>query len=186
MALTPSTMLDLGTQAPDFLLRDVVSDENAAYVSVEGDKGTVILFICNHCPYVVHVMEELVRIATDYQEKGVGFVAISSNDVEKYPADSPDKMVDFAKHYRFTFPYLYDETQEVAKAYSAACTPDIFVFDTDQKLYYRGRMDQSRPGNGKPNNGQELRAALDALVSGQEAPEKQYPSMGCGIKWKKS
>ena len=177
-------MLPLGTQAPDFLLPDVVSKENAAYVSVEGKKGTVLLFICNHCPYVVHVMEELVAIADDYKEKGIGFAAISSNDVENYPADSPDKMVEFAKQYRFNFPYLYDETQEVAKAYSAACTPDIFVFDTDMKLYYRGRMDESRPGNGKPNDGKELRAALDALLSGSDAPEKQYPSMGCNIKWK--
>ena len=177
-------MLPLGTQAPDFLLPDVVSKENAAYVSVEGEKGTVILFICNHCPYVVHVMEELVRIADAYKAKGIGFAAISSNDVENYPADSPDKMVDFAKQYRLNFPYLYDETQEVAKAYSAACTPDIFVFDTDMKLYYRGRMDESRPGNDKPNDGKELRAALDALLAGKDAPDKQYPSMGCNIKWK--
>ena len=177
-------MLPLGTQAPDFLLPDVVSKENAAYTSVEGEKGTVILFICNHCPYVVHVMEELVRIAEDYKTKGLGFVAISSNDVENYPADSPEKMVDFAKEYRFNFPYLYDESQQVAKDYSAACTPDIFVFDTDQKLYYRGRMDESRPGNGKPNDGKELRTALDALLAGKAAPEKQLPSMGCNIKWK--
>lgn len=184
MSLTPSNMLPLGTAAPDFNLLDTVSGKNISFDDVATDKATVVMFICNHCPYVIHVNEEIVRVANDYQAKGVGFVAISSNDVENYPADSPDKMKTLAEEEGYTFPYLYDETQEVAKAYDAACTPDFYVFDGNEKLVYRGRLDDSRPGNGKPLTGIDLRAALDAVLTGGEISEVQYPSMGCNIKWK--
>jgi len=184
MALTESTMIELGTAAPKFNLPDVVSTENKSFQDIKGEQGTLVFFICNHCPYVVHVIEELVRISNEYHNQGVGTVFISSNDVVKYPADSPEKMKDFAAQYGFQFPYLYDETQEIAKAYDAACTPDIYLFDKEDNLYYRGRLDQSRPGNNYGLNGADLRTALDALISGQPAPAKQYPSAGCNIKWK--
>jgi peroxiredoxin len=184
MALKESNMLPLGTQAPDFSLPDTVSGETVSLGDVATDKATVILFLCNHCPYVIHVNEELVRLARDYQAKGVGFVAISSNDVERYPADRPELMTAFARDNGYTFPYLYDESQEVARAYDAACTPDIYVFDGNDELYYRGRLDGSRPGNDLPLTGADLRDALDRVLAGEPAPEKQYPSAGCSIKWK--
>lgn len=184
MALTESTMMPIGTTAPDFTLPDTVSGNIYSVSSMKGSKGTVIMFICNHCPYVVHINEKLVEIANEYATKGIQFLAISSNDTEKYPQDGPDKMKAHAKEVGYTFPYLYDETQEVARAYDAACTPDFFVFDKDLKLAYRGRMDASTPGNGKPLTGSDLKGALNALIAGQFVSEIQYPSMGCNIKWK--
>ena len=184
MALTESTMLPLGTKAPEFALPDTISGRTFTFEEVAGEKGTFVAFICNHCPYVIHVIEELVRVADDYREKGIGTVHISSNDVDKYPVDNPDHMHGFATQHRYTFPYLYDESQATARAYDAACTPDLYLFDAEGKLYYRGRLDGNRPGSGKAPDGSELRAALDNLLAGKPAPEKQYPSAGCNIKWK--
>ena len=184
MAETPSNMLALGTEAPDFSLLDVVSGDHLALKDLKSDMGLIVMFICNHCPYVIHVQDEMVRIARDYQEKGFSFVAISSNDVVNYPQDGPDKMKEIALSNHYSFPYLYDETQEAAKAYDAACTPDFYVFDKSNKLYYRGRLDDSRPNNQVPLTGKDLRGALDSLIRGIEAPHDQYPSMGCNIKWK--
>jgi len=181
MSATPSTMLELGTKAPEFSLPDVSGGEvNLSYT--DQSQGFVIMFICNHCPFVKHIEEELVRLSNEYIQKGIGFIAISSNDVENYPDDSPEEMA--KKDY--PFPYLYDETQETAKAYKAACTPDFFVFDENRSLLYRGQFDDSRPGNDKPVTGNDLRKALDALLNGNTIPEdEQKPSMGCNIKWKK-
>ncbi|MEZ4952438.1 MAG: thioredoxin family protein [Saprospiraceae bacterium] len=185
MAFTESNMLPLGTKAPDFSLPDTVSGSLISLQDVVKEKGTVVMFLCNHCPYVIHVNEEIVRLANDYAAKGIGFVAISSNDVVNYPADAPDKMKTHAEEVGYPFPYLYDETQEVAKAYDAACTPDFYVFDKDQKLAYRGRLDDSRPNSGTPLTGRDLRAALDIVLAEGEVPDRQYPSAGCNIKWKK-
>ncbi|MGM0635601.1 MAG: thioredoxin family protein [Bacteroidota bacterium] len=186
MALTPSNMLELGTKAPDFLLKDSVSKQTYSYKDIAGEKGTVIMFICNHCPYVKHVNDEIIRLANDYRILGFGFVAISSNDVENYPEDHPDKMWETARKLNYPFPYLFDEDQSVAKAYKAACTPDFYVFDAQDELFYRGQLDDSRPKNGIPTSGRSVREALDALLNNQAAPKHQKPSMGCGIKWKKS
>jgi peroxiredoxin len=184
MALKESNMLALGTKAPEFSLPDTVSGKQMSFRNVEGPMGTVVMFICNHCPYVIHVNPEVTRLANDYLPRGFGFVAISSNDVEKYPQDGPDEMKTFAAQNGYTFPYLYDETQEVAEAYDAACTPDFYIFDNQQNLVYRGRLDDSRPGNGIPLSGNDLRAALDDLISGKPVSDIQYPSAGCSLKWK--
>jgi len=184
MALTPSNMLPLGTIAPNFSLPDTVSGENISLQAIKSDKATVIMFICNHCPYVVHVQQGLVALANDYREKGVSFVAISSNDVANYPDDSPEKMTIEAQTNGYTFPYLYDETQEVAKAYHAACTPDLYIFDGDLQLVYRGQLDDSRPGNNVPVTGESMRNALDQVLAGNDVTVEQKPSMGCNIKWK--
>jgi len=184
MALTPSTMLPLGTKAPDFELLDTVSGERFTYQDIRGKKGTVVMFICNHCPFVIHVNEEIVRLANDYRVTGFGFVAISSNDVVEYPQDGPDKMHKTAERNDYPFPYLYDSTQQVARDYDAACTPDFYVFDSEDKLVYRGQLDDSRPRNGVPLTGRSIREALDALEGNKEIPKNQKPSMGCGIKWK--
>lgn len=184
MALTESTMLAIGTAAPEFSLLDVRTQRKFSFADVRGKRGTLVYFICNHCPYVLHVIDELVRVANDYAPKNIGTVAISSNDVEKYPVDSPDHMEGFAEKMNFDFPYLYDESQETARAYDAACTPDLYLFDADGKLYYRGRLDANRPGSGTEPDGKDLRAALDGLLAGRPSPEKQYPSAGCNIKWK--
>jgi peroxiredoxin len=184
MALTPTKPIPLGFQAPAFKLPNVISEKKTTFDDIRGQKGTLVMFICNHCPYVVHVINELVSIGREYMPKGIGMVAINSNDVEKYPADSPAKMVDFAKEKKFPFPYLYDKTQEVAKAYDAACTPDFNLFDKDNKCVYRGQLDSSRPGNDTPVNGADLRRALDQVLRGKAVPEKQIPSSGCNIKWK--
>lgn len=184
MALTPSNMLALGTEAPDFSLPDVVSGENMSLSELRSDIAIVMMFICNHCPYVIHVRDELVNVAGDYQPRGVKFVAISANDIEKYPDDSPDKMKLFAEESGFTFPYLYDESQSVARAYDAACTPDFYVFDKNTALVYRGRLDDSRPGNDLPVTGKDLRAALDRVLQGKLPEDQQFPSMGCNIKWR--
>jgi peroxiredoxin len=184
MAYTESNMLPLGTVAPDFSLPDTVSGKTVRLKNMASDKATVVMFLCNHCPYVIHVNPEIVRLAKQYQVKGVSFIGISSNNVEKYPADSPDKMKIVAGEVGYTFPYLYDETQEVARAYDAACTPDFYVFDQQLKLVYRGRLDDSRPNSGKPLSGKDLRDALDAVLEGREVSSRQYPSAGCNIKWK--
>lgn len=183
MALTPSTMLPLGTAAPDFNLKDLegntVSPEN-----FKDSKAMLIVFMCNHCPYVLHVIEDFSKIADEYIKKGVAIAGINSNDIEAYPQDGPDKMIDFAKEYNLPFPYLFDEKQETAKKYRAACTPDFFLFDENRKLVYRGQLDDSRPGNDKPVTGSSLKAAMDAVLTGSKIPEQQKPSMGCNIKWK--
>jgi peroxiredoxin len=184
MSLTPSTMLPLGTPAPAFSLPDTVSGKTLSLHDARGKQATVVMFICNHCPYVKHVQQELVRLAKDYQPRNAGFVAISSNDVGSYPEDGPDRMKATAKQLGYPFPYLYDESQEVARAYQAACTPDLFVFDRDLKLVYRGQLDDSRPGNKVPVSGKDLRAALDAVLAGQRVSADQKPSVGCNIKWK--
>ncbi len=184
MALTESNMLALGTKAPDFNLLDTVSGKKMKLEDIVGTKATVIIFSCNHCPYVIHVNDEIVRVANDYKDLGVGFVAISSNDVDNYPADAPDKMTELAKEVGYPFPYLYDETQEVAKAYDAACTPDFYVFNKHQELVYRGRLDDSRPNSGTPLTGKDLRGAIDAVLVGRPVQTTQYPSAGCNIKWK--
>ena len=183
MALTPSNMLPLGTEAPDFSLTDVVSGTTKTVDDVTGPKGTVVAFICAHCPYVIHVQDELARIAAHYQAQGIGFVAISSNDVENYPQDAPDKLAEQARSVGFDFPYLHDADQSVARAYDAACTPDFYLFDENRLLVYRGRMDASTPGNDAPNDGRDLRGALDALLDGSPIASEQHPSMGCNIKW---
>ncbi len=184
MAATPSAMMPLGTKAPDFSLTDTVSGKTVSLEKLKGEKATLVMFICNHCPYVLHVNDELVRVARHYQPKGVSFIAISSNDVENYPQDGPELMKEQAKKVGYPFPYLYDETQEVAKAYDAACTPDLFLFDHELKCVYRGQLDDSRPKNDIPVTGKNLRAALDAVLAGEEVSEHQIPSIGCNIKWK--
>lgn len=184
MALTPTTDIPLGFKAPEFNLPDVVSGKDICFDDVKGKNGTVVMFICNHCPYVIHVAEQLAQLAKDYEAKGFGFVAINANDVENYPDDSPELMKVFAKTYYFTFPYCFDETQAVAKAYDAACTPDFSVFNADEVCVYRGRLDASRPNSGIPVTGEDLRNALDCLFEGNELPKEQFPSMGCNIKWK--
>jgi len=184
MAQTPSNMLPLGTKAPGFSLLDTISGNIFSLNDLKGKNGTVIMFICNHCPFVIHVNSELVKIANDYSKKGIGFIAISSNDVIKYPQDSPENMKIIAKTEQYPFPYLYDETQVVAKAYDAACTPDFYLFDGDLKLVYRGQLDDSRPGNNIPVTGKDLRYALNCLIENKTNTNNQKPSIGCNIKWK--
>ncbi len=184
MARTPTVQLKLGYKAANFQLPNVVSGNLNSYLDLKGENGTVVMFICNHCPFVVHVMDELIRIGNDYKDRGIGFVAISSNDVANYPDDAPEKMKELAENEQFPFPYLYDETQEVAKAYFAACTPDFSVFDANDICVYRGQLDDSRPGNSEPVNGKDLRFVLDLLIAGKEVPTEQRPSLGCNIKWK--
>jgi len=184
MARTPSTMVSLGTKAPDFILPDTASGKQLSLNDIKGETGTMVMFICNHCPFVKHVNPELVKIANDYKNKGVGFVAISSNDAINYPDDAPHLMKQVATQLKYPFPYLYDESQETAKAYDAACTPDFFIYDKDIYLVYRGQLDDSRPGNEIPVTGKDIRNALDCLITGQPVPEMQRPSIGCNIKWK--
>lgn len=184
MARTSSTMLPLGTAAPDFALLDTVSGKTRTLAELRGARGTLVMFICNHCPYVVHVNPELVRLARDYQPRAVGVVAISSNDAVGYPADAPERMTETARRLGYPFAYLHDSSQDVARAYDASCTPDFFLFDQDLRLVYRGRLDDSTPGNGRPLTGADLRAAIEALLAGRELPSAQQPSMGCNIKWR--
>jgi len=183
MAATASTMLDLGTKTPDFTLPDTVSGKQVSAKDVRGEKGMVVAFICNHCPFVKHVQKPLAELGKWAQEHGVGFVAISSNNIETHPDDSPDKMKQEAKQAGYTFPYLYDESQEVAKKFKAACTPDFYVFDSDGKLYYRGQMDDTRPDKGAAT-GEDLKAAIAGVIANEPPPKTQKPSMGCNIKWK--
>lgn len=178
-------MLALGTIAPEFYLKDTNSaDSYFSFLDIKGEKGTLVMFICNHCPFVHHIMEEIVMIANDYRVQGIGVVAISSNYTINFPQDAPEFMTEFAIENKFEFPYLYDETQEVAKAYDAACTPDFFLFDNQNKLVYRGQLDDSRPGNGIPLSGSDLRGAIDGVIYNRVINPNQKPSMGCNIKWK--
>lgn len=176
-------MLPLGTTAPDFELADTVSGKKLRLEALKGEKGTLIMFICNHCPFVKHVNPTIARLGKTYQEKGIGFIAISSNDVKNYPQDAPHLMKETAKKEGYSFPYLYDERQTAARAYDAACTPDFYLFDADLKLVYRGQLDDSRPGNGIPVTGKDLKNAMDALLGGRAINPVQKPSIGCNIKW---
>ncbi len=185
MAKTPSNMLALGTRAPFFELPNPTkNNELQSLDNLKGEKGTLVMFICNHCPFVVHVIEKLAELYDDYKEKGIEFIAINSNDVASYPADSPELMIDFAKEKGFLFPYLFDESQSVAKAYDAACTPDFYFFDDKLDLVYRGQMDDSRPGNQQEVTGEDLIIAFENLLARQPQEELQKPSLGCNIKWK--
>lgn len=182
MVLTPSNMPELGTAAPDFSLPDVTG--RMVSLAEQSAPALLVAFWCNHCPYVKHIREEFVRFADDYQARGLAIIAINSNDAEKYPDDGPAAMQAAAKTFGYTFPYLFDETQAVAKAFRAACTPDFFLYNDDRRLFYRGQFDASRPGNEQAVTGADLRAAVDCLLAGGPAPAKQIPSIGCNIKWK--
>jgi peroxiredoxin len=177
-------MMPLGTKAPDFTLPDVTNFKRLSLQDVQGEHATLIMFICNHCPFVKHINDELSQLGRDYSSKGVGIIAISSNDAENYPDDAPDQLAHQARKFNFTFPYLYDESQEVAQAYDAACTPGFFLFDKELTLVYRGQLDDSRPGNSLPVTGKDIRAALEALLQGGRILADQKPSIGCNIKWK--
>jgi peroxiredoxin len=185
MALTPSTMLPLGSLAPSFNLVDVRTNQRISLANNHSEIATVIMFICNHCPYVKHIQTNLVEVANRYQAKGIYFIAISSNDEKTYPADSPSEMKKIAEEYAYPFPYLFDETQDIAKAYQAACTPDFYVFDKALKCIYRGRFDASNPGNNIPTDGSDLTNALDSILANRAVDENQKASIGCNIKWKK-
>ncbi|MEI6866094.1 thioredoxin family protein [Flavicella sp.] len=184
MALTKSNPFKLTQKAPNFNLLDVVLSKEKSLQELKGRNGTLILFICNHCPYVIHINKILVSLANHYQKQGINFIAISSNDVESYAQDSPEKMKELSLEVKYPFPYLYDKTQEVAKAYDAACTPDIFLFDKNLKIYYHGQLDNSRPGSDTPINGKDLSNAMDLLLQRKTYSGPEVPSMGCGIKWK--
>lgn len=185
MARTLSNMLPLGTLAPDFYLPDTNSNYHKTYDDVKGKYGTVIMFICNHCPYVHHVIDEIIRIVNDYRVQGIGFAAINSNDINTYPEDAPDKMTEFAFKNNFSFPYLFDDSQDIAKKYDAACTPDFYLFNAQNQLVYRGQLDDSRPQNGVSISGSDLRNAIDGLLYNRTINPIQKPSLGCNIKWKK-
>ncbi|TXD48014.1 thioredoxin family protein [Polaribacter sp. IC073] len=184
MARAESNEFPIGKKAPDFRLINTVNNTNLSLSEAKGEKGTVIMFICNHCPFVIHVNSELIKMANEYQTKGIGFIAISSNEIENYPQDAPNFMKQVAENLNYPFPYLFDETQVVAKEYDAACTPDFYVFDADLKAVYHGQLDNSRPGNGKPVTGKDIRSALDNLLENKAILENQKPSVGCGIKWR--
>lgn len=185
MANTPSNMLALGTKAPYFELPNPSkSNEIQSLENLKGKKGTLVVFMCNHCPFVLHIIDKLTELYEYYQDKGIEFIAINSNDIEKYPADSPEKMIEFQIEKRFEFPYLFDESQSIAKAYDAACTPDFYFFDEKLDLVYRGQMDDSRPSNNKEVTGEDLIVAFENLLAGELQDENQLPSMGCNIKWK--
>lgn len=184
MAATETIRIPLGFKAPDFSLLDTVSDKQVSLDELKGEYATVVMFICNHCPYVKHVNKQLVSLANDYLSKGISFIAISSNDVVNYPQDGLELMKENAKEEYYPFPYLYDETQEVAKVYHAACTPDFSIFDKDLLCVYRGQLDDSRPKNDSISDGKDIRSALDNILAGNAVSEKQFPSMGCNIKWK--
>ena len=184
MAATPSTMIDLGTPAPHFTLPEPKTGLDVSFVDAAGERGTLVMFICNHCPFVIHVKDELAAIGRDYADRGIGIVAISSNDIDTHPDDAPHKMAAFATEHQLAYPYLYDETQEVAKSYSAACTPDFFLFDADHELVYRGQLDDSRPKSDLAVTGEHLRTAIESVLAGTDVPAVQRPSIGCNIKWK--
>ena len=185
MSLTESTMLELGTEAPDFALPDAITGQTVRRDSYRDKKALLVMFICAHCPYVKHIEKSLGKLGSDYAAKSIAIVAISANDAENYPADKPEGLKAQAKANGFTFPYLYDQSQSVARAYKAACTPDFFLFDADFRLVYRGQFDSSRPGNGVPVTGEDLRKAIDTVLAGKPVPVDQRPSIGCNIKWKK-
>jgi len=184
MAQTSSKMIPLGTLAPKFKLKDTNSNYKYSFQDLKGSKGTLVIFMCNHCPFVHHVLSEIIMINNDYRVQGLSIFGISSNDVDKFPQDSPEMMTEFAFRNNIDFPYLYDESQEVAKTLDAACTPDFYLFDSQDKLFYRGQLDSSRPNNGIPLSGSDLRNAIDALIYNRSLDENQKPSIGCGIKWK--
>ena len=184
MVKTASTMLALGTIAPEFQLPDVVSGQTISLSTFSDSKALLVMFICQHCPFVIHVREELSKIGRDYSDRPLGIVAISANDVANYPDDSPEKLQQMAKEFSFNFPVCYDETQEVSKSYTAACTPDFFLFDADKKLVYRGQLDDSRPSNNAPVTGKDLRRAIELTLKNKEIDLEQKPSIGCNIKWK--
>ncbi|MFC1647268.1 thioredoxin family protein [Patescibacteria group bacterium] len=184
MTLVYSTMLKLGTKLPNFSLPDTVDGSIVSLGDFKGKKAVLVIFLCRHCPYVQHIKNELTNIGNKYLEKGLGIVAISANDAENYPEDSPESLAEFAREENFTFPVCYDETQNVAKAYTASCTPDIFLADSEFNLVYRGQLDSSRPGNNEPVTGSDLRDAIDAVIAGQSPPTDQKPASGCNIKWK--
>ena len=184
MVKTASTMLELGTQAADFKLKDVVTGETISLETFRGKDALLVMFICKHCPFVVHVQDELAALGHDYKGSALGIVAISSNDAQGYPEDGPEKLAQMANSLNFEFPYCYDGTQEVAKAYKAACTPDFFLFDQGRRLAYRGQLDDSRPGNQAPVNGKDLRFAIDSVLAGRTLSPEQTPSIGCNIKWR--
>ncbi|MDB9723322.1 thioredoxin family protein [Polaribacter sp.] len=184
MALTESNEFTIGKKAPDFSLINTVNNKMLSLTAAKGEKGTVLMFICNHCPFVIHVNTELIKMANEYRAKGIHFIAISSNEVTNYPQDGPKFMKQVAQDLKYPFPYLFDETQEVAKVYAAACTPDFYVFDAALKAVYHGQLDASRPGNGKPVTGKDIRNALDHLLESKAGIENQKPSVGCGIKWR--
>lgn len=184
MAATPSTMLGLGTTAPSFSLPEVVSKKNISLDSFRGKKGLLVMFICHHCPFVKHVKDELARLGRDYGSRDLGIVAISANDPAVSADDSPEGLARMAAEWGLSYPVCYDERQEVAKSYAAACTPDFFVFDAARRLVYRGQLDDSRPSNGKPVTGADLRSAIDAMLAGREVSSRQLPSLGCNIKWR--
>ena len=184
MSRTPSNMLPLGTIAPSFNLSDTVTDKMVSLDKMKGEKGSLIMFICNHCPFVKHVNSTITQLATNYQSMGIAFIAISSNDVVNYPQDAPELMKQTALQERYSFPYLFDESQEVAREYEAACTPDFYLFDQNLRLIYRGQLDDSRPGNGIPSTGLDLSTALEALLNNKPINPIQKPSIGCNIKWK--
>lgn len=184
MALTPSNMMPLGTIAPDFNLPDTVSNAQKGLQQLRGSKGTVVMFICNHCPFVKHIDQALVQLGRDYQGSDISIIAISANDVASFPQDSPEKMAEKARDLGYSFPYLYDESQAVAKAYQAACTPDFYLFDAELACVYRGQFDDSRPGNDTPVTGSDLRTAIENLLAGKRVSEDQKPSIGCNVKWK--
>lgn len=184
MARTESNEFAIGTIAPQFKLINTIDNKYYTLNSLKGKKGTVIMFICNHCPFVIHVNDELIKMANEYQHKGINFIAISSNDIVNYPQDAPHLMKKVAKELHYPFPYLYDETQEIAKKYDAACTPDFYIFNADLKSIYHGQLDDSRPGNNKPVTGKDIRNSLDNLLENKSILKNQKPSMGCGIKWK--
>jgi peroxiredoxin len=184
MALTESAMLALGTTAPEFALTNVVTGKQATTQAAAGAKGLLVMFICRHCPFVKHLEKGLAQLGRDYGDSGIGIVAISSNDAQNYPDDAPESLAEQARDLGFNFPYLYDETQDMARAYDATCTPDFFLFDDRLRLAYRGQFDDSRPGNEVPVTGKDLRAALNALIAGKPVSPDQRPSIGCNIKWK--
>ncbi|NEP24481.1 thioredoxin family protein [Moorena sp. SIO3I6] len=184
MALVNSTMLPLGTKAPEFQLPDAVSGETISLETFAGKQGLLVMFICRHCPFVKHVQGELAKLGKDYADANLGMVAISANDADNYPDDAPDKLKEMAQELGFTFPFCHDQTQETAQTYTAACTPDFFLFDANQELVYRGQLDDSRPSNGIPVTGKDLRAAIDAVLGSQPVNSEQKPSIGCNIKWK--
>lgn len=184
MTLKLSNMFPLKQKAPNFSLPEPLNNQNVNLNDCSGEQGTVVIFMCNHCPFVIHVLEGIIAMAKEYQVQGIGFVSISSNDIEAHPQDAPDKMAALADERNFSFPYLYDESQTVAKAYDAACTPDFYLFDHELLCVYRGQMDGARPGNHEAVTGKDLRLAMDCLLRGESIPETQHPSMGCNIKWK--
>ena len=184
MALTPTKKIPLGFIAPDFNLINPLINQEQSLKNLKGDKATLIVFMCNHCPYVIHVLPELVKLANEYEEKGISVIGINSNDIQSHPDDSPENMIKLIHKYNIPFPYLFDETQEIAKAYTAECTPDFSIFNKEKKCVYRGQLDSSRPGNNKDINGSDIRKVFNQIINKELVSKEQIPSIGCNIKWK--